>query len=58
MKNEREIKIEIEKDIGDLSKVLSLLSTKYNEDPLFNDAQKSFLSLSVHVGQALNIQLQ
>lgn len=52
------MKIEIERDIGDLAKILSLLSAKYKDEPLLNDAQNTFLSLSVHVGKALDLQLQ
>jgi len=58
MINEQEIKIEIQKDIGELAKTIGLLSMKYRDEPLINDIQKSFLSLSVHIGKALNIQLQ
>lgn len=56
MKSEE--KIEIQNDIGTLAKIISLLSVKYNEEPLLDDAQKAFLSLSVHISKALNIQLQ
>lgn len=53
-----DIKSEIKKDIGDLAKTISLLSAKYKEEPLLNDAQKAFMDLSLHVGKALDIQMQ
>jgi len=58
MKNDKKMKTEIQKDIAELSKIIGLLSTKYKEEPLLNNAQQAFLSLSVHVGKALDIQLQ
>ncbi len=58
MKSEQEMKIEIQRDVGELAKNLGLLSTKYKEEPLLDDAQKVFLNLSVHVSRALKIQLQ
>jgi hypothetical protein len=58
MKHNQRIKLDIQNDIRDLAKIIGLLSIKYKEEPLLIDAQKSFLDLSVHVGRALNIQLQ
>jgi len=58
MKEDQEIKIEIQKNIRDMAEIISQLSTKYKEEPLLKDIQEIFLSLSVHVGKALDIQLQ
>jgi hypothetical protein len=58
MKHDQKMKLDIQNDIRDLAKIISLLSIKYKEEPLLIDAQKVFLDLSVHVGRALNIQLQ
>lgn len=58
MKIDENIKIEIQNDIRNMAEILSSLSEKYSEDPLCSDAQSIFLSLSVHVGKALKIQLQ
>jgi len=58
MKDDQEIKIEIQRNIRDMAEILGHLSTKYKEEPLLKDAQEAFLSLSVHVGKALDIQLQ
>lgn len=58
MKHDQKMKLDIQNDIRDLAKIIGLLSIKYKEEPLLIDAQKAFLGLSVHVGRALNIQLQ
>ncbi len=58
MNSDDKLKIKIQKDIGSLSEVLSLLCSKYSEEPLLDDAERIFLSLSVHVGKALDISLQ
>jgi len=58
MKEDQEIKIEIQKNIRDMAEIISQLSTQYKEEPLLKDIQKIFLNLSVHVGKALDIQLQ
>lgn len=53
-----DIKTEIQNDIGHLAQAIGQLSLKYKEDPLCKEAQKAFMALSVHVGRALDIQLQ
>jgi hypothetical protein len=58
MNNDQKIRIDIQKEIGDLAKIISLLSMKYKDELLLKEAQKAFMSLAVHVGRALNIQLQ
>ena len=58
MENEKNMKVKIQKDIKDLAKILGSLSMKYKDEPLLDDAQGAFLNLSVHVGKALDIQLQ
>ena len=58
MEKEQKMKIEIQKDIGDLSRTINLLCNKYKDEPILDEVQKAFLSLSVHVGRALDIQLQ
>ncbi len=58
MTDKTNLKTEIQKDIRDLAEVLNLLASKYRDEPLLDDAQKAFLSLSVHTGKALDIQLQ
>jgi len=51
-------KITIQNEIRKLAKIIGLLSIKDNEEPLLNDIQKAFHGLAVHVGRALDIQLQ
>jgi hypothetical protein len=58
MKDDQKIKTDIQREIGDLARIIGLLSIKYREEPLLNDAQKTFMNLSIHVGRALDIQLQ
>jgi 7,8-dihydro-6-hydroxymethylpterin-pyrophosphokinase len=58
MNDEKKIKLDIQKEIGDLARIIGLLSEKYKDDPLLNDAQSAFMNLAVHVGKALDIQLQ
>jgi len=58
MKDNQTLKQDIQKEIGELAKIIGTLSEKYQGEVLLDDAQKVFLSLSVHVGKALNIQLQ
>jgi hypothetical protein len=58
MKDDQKIKTDIQREIGYLARIIGLLSIKYREEPLLNDAQKTFMNLSIHVGRALDIQLQ
>jgi len=58
VEDNQKMKTEIQKEIGELAKIIGTLSEKYQGEVLLDDAQKVFLSLSVHVGKALNIQLQ
>jgi hypothetical protein len=58
MKDDQKMNLDIQKDIQELAKIIGLLATKYKEEPLLIDAERVFLALSVHVGRALNIQLQ
>jgi len=58
MKNKEELKLEIRKDIGNLSRIIHDLSMKYKKEPGMKDAQKALLSLSVNIGRALNIPMQ
>lgn len=58
MSDNKKLKTGIQKEIGDLAKVIGLLSNKYREEPLLNDARDSLLRLSVHVCRALDIRLQ
>lgn len=53
-----DLKTGISNDIREMAKLIGLLSFKYKDEPLLDETQKTFLSLSVHVGQALDIQLQ
>ncbi len=52
------IKTDIQKEIGDLAKIIALLSFKYKDEPLLDDAQKAFMGLAMNVGKALNIQVR
>jgi hypothetical protein len=58
MKADKKMILDIQKNIQELAKIIGLLTTTYKEEPLLIDAQKVFLTLSVLVGRALNIQLQ
>jgi hypothetical protein len=58
MKADQKMKFDIQKNIQELAKIIGLLTTIYKEEPLLIDAQKVFLTLSLLVGRALNIQLQ
>lgn len=58
MDHKEQTKSDIIRDIGELSKIIHLLSLKYRQEPLMKHTQKVFLRLSVHVGKALDISLQ
>jgi len=58
MKNDSQLKIEIQKEIRELAKTIHDLSMKYQEEPLMKDAQNVFLNLSLSIGKALDIPLQ
>lgn len=58
MKDSQTLKRDIQKEIGELAKIIGVLSEKYKGETLLDDAQKVFLSLSVKMGKALDIQLR
>jgi len=57
MKNQQKFKTEIHGDLSDLSRIINQLTMKYEKEPLVTEARKAFMSLSVHVGRALDIDL-
>jgi len=58
MKRQEKTILEIQKDLSELARLLGLLGDRYREEPLMDDAQKTFLRLTVNMGKVLNIQVQ
>jgi len=48
MKDNQTLKQDIQKEIGELAKIIGTLSEKYQGEVLLDDAQKVFLSLSLN----------
>jgi hypothetical protein len=58
MEDAGSLKTDVQDDIRETAKLIGLLSIQYRDDPPLDATQRTFLSLSVHVGRAPDIPLQ
>jgi len=58
MKSNTDLNIKIQNNIRDLAKIIHDISIKLPNEPLTKALQNKFLSLSVNVGDALDIPMQ